>query len=608
MSQSAQNMEGFLGLVGLAVLVLGGIGISSVTRVFVHQKLKTIAILKCLGGVNRQVLGAYLAQSLALSLIGGLLGLALASGVTRLAANYASGRLPVRISPGLTWAASAQGMTIGVLITLLFSLPPLLEIRLVKPILVLRSFLEHARLEKRRFGRRVIDWTRLGSNLLLVFGLFAIAYWVSGKLNKVGIFMGEIAGAALILNLVGAGLITSLRRVRHLPSFALRQGVGSLYRPGNQTRVILSAVGLGALFLIAVRLQQVNVLRHYDFDLDSATADVFVLDVQKDQRDAAEATLARLSSAAPKLVPIIQGRIVDLNRDPANWSETAKRLSSDDLRARLRWEQRFTSRPGLEPRESIIAGKFWDPTASAEPEISVEERYARELALGVGDKLSFNILGRRIEAKVTSIRRVERYFSPSSFLTRFAIIFRPGALDSAPQMFIGAVKGPPPGSQRAKLQREFAAQFPNVTLIDAFDLIAEARKRAGEFSFAVSFAGGFVFLCGALILAGSVAMTKYQRLYESAILKTLGARKKLIIYITLIEYGVLGALAGSIGSAAAIGLTWAICKYDMKIDWRLEPMVNLAGVALTLLLVAAVGVLSSWDVMVKKPLGILRAE
>src|SRR5262249_17885477 len=297
-----------------------------------------------------------------------------------------------------------------------------------------------------------------------------------------------------------------------------------------------------------------------------------------------------------------------LNRDPANWSEAAKRLSSDDLRTRLRWEQRFTSRPALEPRESITAGKFWEPTASVEPEISVEERYARDLALGVGDKLSFNILGKRIEAKVTSIRRVERYFSPSSFLTRFTIIFRPGALDSAPQMFVGAVKGPPPGPQRARLQREFAAQFPNVTLIDAFDLIAEARKRAGELSFAVSFAGGFVFLCGALILAGSIAMTKYQRLYESAILKTLGARKKLIIYITLIEYGVLGALAGSIGSAAAIGLTWAICKYDMRIDWRLEPAVNLTGVALTLLLVAAVGVLSSWDVMVKKPLGILRTE
>jgi len=599
MAQSSENVEGFLGLVGLAALVLGGIGISSVTRVFVRQKLKTIAILKCLGGVNRQVLGAYLAQALALSLVGGLLGLLLASGVTRLAADYAAGRLPVRITPGLTWAASLQGVTIGALITLLFSLPPLLEIRQVKPILVLRQDAA---------ARRRFDWLRLGSGLLLALGLFALAYWVSGRLNKVGIFIGEVAGTALVLNLAGAALIYVLRRVRYLPSFVLRQGVGSLYRPGNQTRVILCAVGLGALFLITVRLQQVNVLRQYDLELDSSTADVFVIDVQKDQRAAAVETLTRLSGTQPTLVPIIQGRIVELKRDPGNWTEEASRLSANELRSRLGWERRFSYRPNLVARETIIAGKFWEPTTSAEPEISVDERYARDLALGIGDKLVFNILGKTIEAKVTSIRRRERHYSPSSTLTVFTIIFRPGALDDAPQMFIGAVKGPPPGAERARLQREFAEQFPNVTLIDAFDLVAEVRKRAGELSFAVSFAGGFVFLCGALILAGSIAMTKYQRLYEAAILKTLGATKKLIVYITLIEYGVLGLLAGSIGSAAAIGLTWAFCKYEMKIDWQLNPTVNGVGIALTLLLVAAVGVLSSWDVMTKKPLGILRAE
>ncbi|HKQ79782.1 MAG TPA: FtsX-like permease family protein [Blastocatellia bacterium] len=184
----------------------------------------------------------------------------------------------------------------------------------------------------------------------------------------------------------------------------------------------------------------------------------------------------------------------------------------------------------------------------------------------------------------------------------------PKTLEDAPQFFIGAVKGPPPGVPRVQFQREFVERFPNITMIDAFDTISEFRKRAGEISFAVSFIGGFIFLCGALILAGSVAMTKYQRLYEAAILKTLGAEKKLIVYITLIEYGVLGLLAGAIGSSAAIGLTWAICKYGMKIPWQLAPSVNLIGVAVTLLLVTAVGVLSSWDVMMKKPLSILRAE
>jgi|GEM_PF-3441 len=595
MTQSLENIERFLALVGLAILVLGGIGISSVTRVFVQQKFKTIAILKCLGGENRQVLGAYLVQVIALSLVGSLLGLLLAWAVTHLASGYAAGRLPVEVVPGLTWASAVHGVGVGVLITLLFSLPPLLEIRKVKPILVLRQDAA---------ARRRFDWLRLGSGLILVLGLFTMAFWISGSLRKTGMFMGEVVGAALVLNLAGAALIYLLRRVRHLPSFALRQGVGSLYRPGNQTKVILSAVGLGALFIIAVRLQQVNVLSNFDLELDGSSADMFLMDVQKEQRAQAEETLTRLAGTAPKLVPIVQARIVGLERDRNNPS----RLPAEEVGRRLRWEQRFSYRPSLEPNEKIVAGKFWEPTPGAEPEISVEEEYARDLALGLGDKLIFDILGQRITARVTSIRRLERRRTPVSFITRFNVLFRPGALESAPQTYIGAVKGPPPGARRSQMQREFVEQFPNVTLVDAFDTIAEIRKRTGEFSFAVSFVGGFVFLCGVLILAGSVAMTKYQRLYEAAILKTLGAQKKLIVYITLIEYGVLGLLAGLIGSSAAMGLTWAFCKYEMRIPWQFAPGVNLTGVAVTLLLVAAVGVVSSWDVMMKKPLGILRAE
>ena len=175
-------------------------------------------------------------------------------------------------------------------------------------------------------------------------------------------------------------------------------------------------------------------------------------------------------------------------------------------------------------------------------------------------------------------------------------------------MFIGAVKGPPPGASRARLQRAFVEQFPNVTMIDAFDSLAELRKRLGELSFAVSFLGGFVLLCGVLILTGSVAMTKYQRLYEAAILKTLGAEKRLIVLITLVEYGLLGLLAGVIGSAAATGLTWMLSEYSLNLPWRFTPMVNLAGVAVTLFFVLVVGLLASWDVIRKKPLSILRTE
>lgn len=233
----------------------------------------------------------------------------------------------------------------------------------------------------------------------------------------------------------------------------------------------------------------------------------------------------------------------------------------------------------------------------------IEELYG----LAIGDAEIFDLLGRRIEAKVTSIRRLDRRISPMSYIMPSAIVFRPGPLDAAPQLLIGAVRGPAPGPERSRFQRALVEEFLNVTVIDAFDTMDAVRESTRDAAFEVSFLGGLVFLSGALMLVGSIRMTKFQRVYDVAVLKTLGAKKRLIVCIAIIEYGVLGLLAGSIGSAGAMALTWALDRYSLEITWRLMPSTNLVGVAATLLLVVAVGVLASWDMMMKKPIGILRA-
>ena len=601
LSESLVRVENYLSLIGLVILVLGGIGISSVTRVFVQQKMKTIAILKCLGGDNRRVLGAYLVQVLSLGVIGSLLGLLLARVTTFIVPRYFADRLPFQVEFGLTPQAVLQGLGIGVLIALLFSLLPLLEIRHIKPVLVLRSndFSRSAR-KANKFATTKIDWTRLGAGLITLLGLLALAGWQAGSLKIGGMFLGGLAVTALVLSLAGTVLMRSLRQARYLPSFALRQGINSLYRPGNQTKVILLAVGLGAFFVIAVRLLQANLMNEFNLDLGANSADMYLIDLQKDQRAAAETMITHATGTAPKLVPALRMRIVKLNHDEINLD----RMQNAENRGLLGREYTVTYRPNLEENEKVIAGKFWDATPSPGPEISIEEIISRDLKLGIGDTMTFDLLGQRITAKITSVRRVEWRNSRMGFL----ILFRPGALENAPQMFISAIKGPPPGMQRAQLQREIVDQFPNVSVIDIFDIIETARTIVNNVSLAVTFVGGFVFLSGALILIGSIAMTKFHRLYEAAIFKTLGAKKKLIVYITLIEYGVLGLLSGLIGSAAAIALTWAISKYGLEITWHFAPTINFIGVAATLLLVTVVGVLSSWDVMLKKPLGILRAE
>ena len=609
LSESLMQVENFMSLIGLVILVLGGIGISSVTRVFIQQKMKTIAILKCLGGDNRRVLGSYLVQVMLLGLFGSLLGILLARITAYVVPKYFADRLPTNIEFGLTWQATLQGLLIGILIALLFSVLPLLQIRRIKPSLVLRN---EASVNPKtgswwRIEWRTIDWLRVVTAIVVTLGLIALAGWQAGSLKIGLIFLAGLAATALILNLAATLLVKSLRQIRHIPSFSVRQGVNSLWRPGNQTKVILLAVGLGAFFIIAVRLLQANLINEFNVGFNNGAEDMYLIDIQKDQREMLAELVSSKTGTTPKQVPVLRTRIAQINNQPVSLDHSNQNQENKNRRrdnGMVEREFTVTWRERLDDNEKVIAGKFWDPTPTDQPEISIDEIISETLKVGLGDTVTFDLLGARIPAKITSIRQVDWRNSRLGFF----IVFRPGTLENSPQNFVTAIKGPPQGEARSQFQRELVNRFPNISVIDVLDIIAAVRKVVDNITTIVTFVGGFIFLSGLLILIGSIAMTKYHRLYEAAILKTLGARKKLIITITLVEYAVLGLLAGLIGSLAAIALTWAISKYALEIPWSFTPSINFAGIGATLLLVTIIGILSSWDVMIKKPLGILRAE
>lgn len=605
-AESFTQVENFLSLIGLIILVLGGIGISSVTRVFIQQKMKTIAVLKCLGGRNSRVLGTYLIQVLVLGLIGSVLGLVIAKVVMILLPRYLADRIPAGIEIGLTWPAISQGFGIGILIAILFAALPLLEIRNIKPILVLRAT-DPVHSAKR------FDWLKIGLGTTVILGLLALAGWQAGSLKIGAIFLGGLGATAFILNLAGWLLIRFVKRLRHVNSFMLRQGINSLYRPGNQTKVILLAVGLGAFFIISVRLLQANLLDEFSLNLGADAPDMYLIDIQPKQREAIAETVAQELGKKPDLIPTLRARIAEINGKAINLEPNDRNRGQNRNQGQnqgqnqgmLSRDYTITYRDHLEPQEKILAGQFWDSSPSAQGEISIEEVVHQELKVNLGDTITFDFAGQRVTSKITNIRRVDWRNARIGFL----IVFRPGVLDELPQqMLITAIKAPPPGQARINFQRTLLDRFGNISVIDIRDIIEAASKVIDTVSTAVTFVGGFVFLSGLLILIGSIAMTKYHRLYESAILKTLGAKRKLIVMITLVEYGVLGLLAGLIGSAAAIILSWSVSKYALDITWSFTPSINMAGVALTLLLVTVIGIVSSWDVMIKKPLGILRAE
>jgi putative ABC transport system permease protein len=595
LSEQFARTENYLSLVGLIVLVLGGIGVSSVTRVFIEQKRASIAVLKCIGGTGKQILAAYLAQVLVLGLAGSLLGVALAGGALLLAGQYFAQSLPPNMSYKLSQGSVIQGMGLGMLISVLFSALPLLRIRHIKPNMLLRAD------EGEKSGqRRKPDMVRLITGALVILGLMFLSSWQAGSL-RVGIFfLGGLAATTAALYLTALLLVWLIRRARPVGSFAVRQAISSLYRPGNQTRVIVMAVGLGAFVVMSIHSLQTNLLDEIDLAKRTNLPNMFLIDIQPDQKQGVENLIEQATGVRPELIPTVRARIFAINGREVDLEQREMRQE----RGRLGREYVVTYRPRLEANETIVAGNFWDTQSSSEPEVSIEEGMRGLAGLDVGSTITFDIVGRKIEARVTSIRRVDWRNSRTGFM----VLFRPGALESAPQMLIAPINGPVGQQERARFQRALLDKYPNISVIDVAEVVSTVSRILNNVTLAVSFLGGFVLLCGVLILVGSIAMTKFQRVYEVAVLKTLGAKRKVMLVILFVEYGLLGLVAGLVGALSSVALSYAVTRFIFEIPWRFSPAISFAGIALTVLLVTAVGVISSLNVLTQKPLAILRAQ
>ena len=586
--------ENYLSLVGLIIVILGGIAVSSVTRVFILQKIRSIAVLKCVGASSRQVMGVYVLQVMALGLAGSLLGVAIARAVIA-AIPFALGpssSLLAQAHYGVSWSAAAQGGAIGVLVSLLFSVVPLLQIRLIKPSLLLRD-------ETKRRSR---DWTTIVAFVLVSLALVAVTAWQAASLRVGVIVCVGFAGLALVLQLAGRGLVALVTPLANSRSFPLRHAVLHLSRRGNQTRVILLAVGLGAFFIVGVRSLQATLLDEFSVQVSNESPDMFLLDVQRGQVDGVRAFLSDPANAAGdfNLIPVLRARVVGVQGSETN----LEGVEAIRTRGSLAREYTITYRDHLEPNERVTDGRFWTGP-SQEPEVSIEKGIHERFAINVGDTMKFDVLGRTFSARVSSVRNVEWRESRNG---GFMFVFRPGPLEQAPHTYVAPLKGPATVEARARFQHDLVQRFPNVSVIDFREIMETLRDVMSKVTLAITVVGGLVLFSGVLILIGAVAMTKFQRVYEAAVFKTLGASTRTITRMLLLEYGVLGSLAGLVGSMGAIALTWGVTRYALDMPWRIFPREHVAGVVLTAFLVATIGVLSSLDVLRNKPLATLRAE
>jgi putative ABC transport system permease protein len=592
-SEDLSRAENYLSLVGLVIVVLGGIGISSVTRVFVRQKVRSIAVLKCLGATSGQVFAAYLAQAVLLGVAGCVLGVGLAAAGLAAVPWLLAGQPGLPAVPNtMTTSAVVQGVAIGVLVAILFSAVPLLDVRRVKPSLLLRD----------TSGAGGRDWVRWAAMAALLASLVLIASWQAGSL-RIGLAVSVgLAVVAVVLNLVGAGLIRVIRPLSLSRSVALRHAVLRLSRPGNQTRTVLLAVGLGAFFIVGVRSLQATLLEQFSLTLDAGAADMFLIDVQPSQAAGVEVLLAeRTGHKPPPPIPVLRARVVGVT------GKAVTLRGAEEIRRSHGLGREFTVtwRDHLQQNERIVEGRFWGPGRADAPEVSIEAGIRENVAIAVGDLMQFDVLGRTIEARVTSVREVDWRDARQG---GFMFVFRPGPLDQAPATYVAPTRGPVDASARARLQRDIVDRYPNVSVIDLREILQTVEKVLSKVTLGVTVVGGLVLFVGGLILIGSVSMTRFQRIYEVAIFRTLGAGTRLLTAMTALEYGVLGLLAGSIGSLSAIGLTYYVSRHALNLPWAPQLAITFAGIGITTLVVCAVGLLSSADILRRRPLGTLRSE
>ena len=599
----------YLSLIGLVALLLGGLGVASAVRALMKKKMETIAVLRCLGATAGQIFGAYLLQAVALGLAGSAVGAIIGVALQWFLPRVMRGLLPVDVAFAPAPASIATGLALGAWVAGLFSLLPLLSIRDVPALAVLRrAFESPAR------GRR--DWRRLLAVLVLVLSILGLSVLQAPSPGagivfaaSIGVALGALWGVALLL-------MRTVRRLfpTHWP-YVWRQGLANLYRPANQTAMVILALGFGAFLLDTVYLVHHNLLRDLRVGGTQDRPNLALFDIQPDQREGVRALMQREGLPVEAPVPIVPMRIASVKGRPAGallaeGTVAAEPRPGQPNRWTLRREYRSTYRDTVGSSERVVAGQPWaagswlSPHAAGEPvPISVEAGVARDMGIGVGDLVTWDVQGVTIPTRVASLREVEW----ARFEPNFFIVFPEGPLASAPQTFLTLTRVSDP-TRRARLQRAVAEAFPNVTALDLAQVQEVIEKVIARVSLAIRFMALFSLAAGVIVLLGAVAASRDQRIREGVLLKTLGATRAQVARVILAEYLSLGTLA----SVSALGLSllggWALLHFLFEAPFAV-PAVPLAGFSIGVVaLTAIIGLTSARDVFARPPLEALRAE
>ena len=593
--RSFGDLTRFLSLVGFIALLLGCVGVASAIHIYIREKIASIAIMRCLGIKASEAFLIYLIQIIGIGIIGSVIGAALGTAIQNLLPAVMKDILPLTISTDISWLAIGQGILLGIIISILFALLPLISIRNISPLNTLRLSYESVGLNRDPFR-----WLVYGLIILFVmtFTYLQLDSWLASVFFTIGILI-----AFLILTLT-AWLLMKLMRtfINSGWSYLWRQGFANLYRPNNQTIILIVSIGLSTAFICTLFFVQGILINQVNLSSSGNQSNMILFDIQTSQEKSIADVTRQQKLPVLQQVPIVTVRLEKINgKTGADYKKDSTSKIPPHVFSN---EYRVTYRDTLSATEKIIKGDWiGKAVAGKDIPVSIEDNFSKHNHITVGDKLLFNVQGLTMPAYVASVRQVNW----NKIQTNFQVIFPAGILESAPQFHV-LLTHVPSTKASAKFQQVIVKQFPNVSVVDLGLVLSVVDDLLDKISYIIRFMSAFSIITGIVVLIASVRISKYQRIQESVLLRTLGASRKQIFAITALEYLFLGTLSALTGIVIAITGSWLLAKYSFEIPFA----VNLLPAVILFLVISAltviIGLLNSRGVLNKPPLEILRGN
>jgi putative ABC transport system permease protein len=589
MRSALERADRFLSLAALVSVVLAAVAVAMAARRHSERHLSSTAVMRCLGASQRTLVGTHGGELLLVGLIASSLGVLLAFGLQWLVGNWLSAALKLSI-PAAGWVPAVQGYGVGLVVLLTFGAPPILALRRVPALRVLR---------------RDLDRTEPSSWLVGfagVLGLAALLWWKAGSAGLASAMLLGIIATLGVLAALAWGLIAVVRRLRSRLRGSLRYGLANVSRRAATSVAQVTALGLGLMALLLLTFVRTDLLDRWQVSLSQEVPNRFILNVQEDQMEPVRAFMAEQGLSAPDLFPMVRGRLVAHNGEPVKAAPDTGEAGSEEERRRQRRTDReynLSTADTLRNDNRITAGTFWGPRRPEKPELSVEEGFAKAMGWKLGDRLAFDIAGQRLEATVTSLREVEW----ESFRPNFIVLVSPGALAGYAASYITAVHVP---AERTRFTAELVARHPNLSVVDIDALLKQVRSTADQVSTVVEVVFYFSLLAGLLVLMAAVSASQDERLLEGGVMRVLGGSRRQLRLAQASEFAAIGLLSGLTAACAASVLAGVIATQVFNLPWQADWRLVVVGGGLGVLAAVSAGMFATRRVLDAPPSVTLR--